>query len=64
MNYGHWSMVRLLQVTLPQPKLEIALHRPSSLAQLMEFGLAVNERMRNNVCAHSSKLTWSNLTMV
>lgn len=36
---------------------KIASHRPSSLPQLTEFGLAVNERARNNIHARWSELT-------
>jgi len=53
-----FPILRSLQVSSLQP--EIATHRPSSLPQLTEFGLAVDERTRN-IHARWSKLTQSDL---
>ena len=40
-------------------KSESAPHRPSLVPRQTKFGLAVDERTRNNLCAIWSELTWS-----
>lgn len=39
-----------------------ATHRPNSLLQLAEFGLEVNEKSRNNLCARW--IDWFSLSIV